>query len=264
MNEIKLFNNEQFGQIRVATNENNEPLFCLADVCNVIGIANPRNVRSRLDDGDVHQMDTPTTSGIQQITFVTESGMYEVVIRSDSEKAKPFRKWVTSEVLPTIRKHGVYATPDTIEKMISDPDTAIKLLGKVKEEREKRLALEIQNKAMQPKVLFADAVATSDRSCLVSELAKILNQNGVSIGQNRLFQWLREKKYLCSKGNYYNQPTQMAMDLALFEIKKTAINKPDGTIITSVTTKVTGKGQIYFVNKFLSVGAGMQSVAFGS
>lgn len=230
-----------------------------ADVCAVIGIANARNVRSRLEEDDVRQMDTIDSMGRnQQVTFITESGLYDVIIRSDSEKAKPFRKWVTSEVLPSIRKHGAYMTQETLEKALTSPDFLIQLATNLKEEKQKRIEAEQKAelaeqtiKSNAPKVLFADAVSTSQRSCLVAELAKILQQNGVNIGQNRLFAWMRENGYLCSKGQYYNQPTQKAMDLGLFELKQTTINKPDGSILVSTTTKVTGKGQVYFVNKFL-------------
>lgn len=259
MNKIQIFQNEQFGKVRIAMNENEEPLFCLADVCAVIGIANARNVRSRLEEDDVRQMDTIDSMGRnQQVTFITESGLYDVIIRSDSEKAKPFRKWVTSEVLPSIRRHGAYMTQETLEKALTSPDFLIQLATNLKEEKQKRIEAEQKAelaeqtiKSNAPKVLFADAVSTSQRSCLVAELAKILQQNGVNIGQNRLFAWMRENGYLCSKGQYYNQPTQKAMDLGLFELKKTTINKPDGSILVSTTTKVTGKGQVYFVNKFL-------------
>lgn len=258
MNKIQIFQNEQFGKVRIAMNENEEPLFCLADVCSVIGIANARNVKSRLDLEDVCQMDTLTEGGKQQVTFITESGLYDVIIRSDSEKAKPFRKWVTSEVLPSIRRHGAYMTQETLEKALTSPDFLIQLATNLKEEKRKRIEAEQKAelaeqtiKSNAPKVLFADAVSTSQRSCLVAELAKILQQNGVNIGQNRLFAWMRENGYLCSKGQYYNQPTQKAMDLGLFELKQTTINKPDGSILVSTTTKVTGKGQVYFVNKFL-------------
>lgn len=252
MNNIQIFQNEQFGKVRIAMNESNEPLFCLADVCGVIGIANARNVRSRLEEDDVRQMDTIDSLGRnQQVTFITESGLYDVIIRSDSEKAKPFRKWVTSEVLPSIRKHGAYMTSDTLEKALTSPDFLIQLAINLKEEKQKRIEAEQKIQKDAPKVLFADAVSTSHRSCLIAELAKILQQNGVNIGQNRLFSWMRENGYLCQKGDYYNQPTQKAMKLGLFELKKTTITKPDGSVLVTTTTKVTGKGQIYFVEKFL-------------
>lgn len=253
MNNINIFESDQFGKVRVAMNESNEPMFCLADVCSVIGIANARNVRQRLEEDDVHQMDTIDSLGRnQQVTFITESGLYDVVIRSDSEKAKPFRKWVTGEVLPSIRKHGAYMTEQTIEKALTSPDFLIQLATNLKEEQQKRLEAESKIRKDAPKVLFADAVSTSQRSCLIAELAKILQQNGIDMGQNRLFKWLRSNGYLCKSGEYYNQPSQKSMEMGLFELKKTTINKPDGAILVSVTTKVTGKGQIYFVNKFLN------------
>ena len=252
MNNIQIFQNEQFGKVRIAMNENEEPLFCLADVCAVIGIKDTSRCASRLDD-DVRQTH-PIKDNLgrtQQATFVTESGLYDVVIRSDSEKAKPFRKWVTSEVLPSIRKHGAYMTSDTLEKALTSPDFLIQLATNLKEEKQKRIEAEQKIQKDAPKVLFVDAVSTSQRSCLVAELAKILQQNGVNIGQNRLFNWMRENGYLCQKGDYYNQPTQKAMKLGLFELKKTTITKPDGSVLVTTTTKVTGKGQIYFVEKFL-------------
>nr|CAJ1851623.1 anti-repressor Ant [uncultured phage] len=253
MNNIQIFQNEQFGQVRIAMNESNEPLFCLSDVCNVIGISNSRNVKARLDAEDVRQMDTLTEGGNQQATFVTESGLYDVIIRSDSEKAKPFRKWVTNEVLPSIRKHGGYIASkqdDTPEEIMARALLVAQETLKRKEQRLIEAEQKIQKDA--PKVLFADAVSTSQRSCLIAELAKILQQNGVNIGQNRLFSWMRENGYLCQKGEYYNQPTQKAMKLGLFELKKTSITKPDGSVLVTTTTKVSGKGQIYFIEKFLS------------
>lgn len=184
--------------------------------------------------------------------------MYDAILDSRKPEAKQFRKWVTSEVLPSIRKHGAYMTQETLEKALTSPDFLIQLATNLKEEQQKRIEAEkkaeVAEKQIEqdaPKVLFANAVATSQRSCLVAELAKILQQNGVNIGQNRLFAWMRENGYLCSKGQYYNQPTQKAMDLGLFELKQTTINKPDGSILVSTTTKVTGKGQVYFVDRFL-------------
>lgn len=247
MNEIKIFQNEQFGQIRIVVNENNEPLFCLLDLCNY-----NRKVKSQLDD-DV-TLSYPILDNLgreQEATFVTEAGMYTVILRSDSPKAKPMQKWVTNEVLPSIRKHGAYMTNETLEKALTSPDFLIQLATNLKEEKQKRIEAESKIQQDAPKVLFADAVSTSQRSCLIAELAKILQQNGVNIGQNRLFSWMRDNGYLCQKGDYYNQPTQKSMKLGLFELKKTSITKPDGSVLVTTTTKVTGKGQIYFVNKFL-------------
>lgn len=256
-NGITIFNNEQFGSIRTSGTAD-KPMFCLADVCQAIGITNARNVKSRLDDDDVRLVDTIDSLGrTQQVTFVTESGLYDVIIRSDSEQAKPFRKWVTSEVLPSIRKHGAYATESTIESIIANPDNGIKLLMALKEEREQRrlaeskaLMLEAVTKEQAPKVVFADAIVGSQSSCLIGELAKILTQNGYKIGQNRLFQWLRDHHYLGTRGEYYNIPYQEYVERGLFEIKKTS-HSENGVMKTTSTPKVTGKGQSYFVNLLL-------------
>ncbi|MCQ4915672.1 MULTISPECIES: phage antirepressor KilAC domain-containing protein [Bacteroides] len=252
MNNIQIFQNEQFGKVRIAMNESDEPLFCLADVCSVLGLRQG-DVRQRLDDGVVSTQ--PITDNLgreQQANFVSEDGLYDVILDSRKPEAKQFRKWVTSEVLPSIRKHGAYMTNETLEKALTSPDFLIQLATNLKEEKQKRIEAEQVIQKNAPKVLFADAVSTSQRSCLVAELAKILQQNGVNIGQNRLFTWMREHGYLCQKGQYYNQPTQKSMELGLFELKQTSITKPDGSVLVTTTTKVTGKGQIYFVEKFLN------------
>ena len=256
MNEIQVFNNPQFGAVRTAGTADN-PMFCLADVCQAIGITNARNVKSRLDEEDVHLVDTPTAGGTQQITFVTESGLYDVIIRSDSEQAKPFRKWVTSEVLPSIRKHGMYATGATIESILKDPESAIKLLEAMNRERKERLAaqqqvekLEAQAIEDKPKIIYADAVKGSTSSCLIGELAKMIAQNGYPIGEKRLFQWMRDNHYLCSYGERFNQPYQQYIEQGLFTMKQNVFSV-DGEMRTRNTTKVTGKGQIYFINKFI-------------
>jgi anti-repressor protein len=173
-------------------------------------------------------------------------------MKSKLPDAEKFQDWVCEEVLPSIRKHGGYITAqqnDTPEEIMA---RALIVAQETLKRKEQRL-IEAESKIQQdaPKVLFADAVSTSQRSCLIAELAKILQQNGVNIGQNRLFSWMRDNGYLCQKGQYYNQPTQKSMELGLFEIKQTTITKPDGTVLVTTTTKVTGKGQIYFVNKFL-------------
>jgi len=256
MNEIQVFNNPQFGAVRTAGTADN-PMFCLSDVCQAIGITNARNVKSRLDEEDVHLVDTPTNGGTQQITFVTESGLYDVIIRSDSEQAKPFRKWVTSEVLPSIRKHGMYATEATVESMLNDPENAILMLQAYQRERKERLAaqqqvekLEAQAIEDKPKIIYADAVKGSTSSCLIGELAKMIAQNGYPIGEKRLFQWLRDNHYLCSYGERFNQPYQQYIEQGLFTMKQNVFSV-DGEMRTRNTTKVTGKGQIYFINKFI-------------
>lgn len=253
---IQVFKNQSFGEVRVAE-VNGEPMFSATDVCKILGYSNTSKAVSDHTDDDDRYNESLERGG--SMTFVNESGLYSLIIRSRKPEAKQFRKWVTSEVLPSIRKHGAYMTEQTIEKALTSPDFLIQLATNLKNEQEKNKLLEAANRdniriieEQKPKALFADAVATSQRSVLVSELAKILQQNGIQIGQNRLFAWLRKNNYLCVKGEYYNLPTQKGMELGLFEIKKTTINKPDGSILVSSTTKVTGKGQIYFINKFLN------------
>ena len=250
MSNIQIFN---YNSVEVRTIQNDgEPWFVLKDVCNVLHIGNSRDVVARLDQDEKGVGQIDTLGGKQEMTIINESGLYNVILRSDKPEAKPFRKWVTSEVLPTIRRHGMYATPDTVEKMLADPDTTIKLLETIKQERAARLALEAQAEANKPKVLFADAVSASHSSILVGDLAKLLRQNGVEIGQNRLFRFLRDKGYLCSQGERYNLPTQRSMDRGWFQVKETTINQPDGSIRITRTVKVTGKGQQYFINLFLA------------
>ncbi len=251
MNEIQIFN---YNSNEVRTIERGgEPWFVLKDVCGVLDLGSAHKVADRLDEDERNQI--PLTDSIgrkQETTVINESGLYNVILRSDKPEAKPFRKWVTSEVLPTIRRHGMYATAETVEKMLADPDTTIKLLETIKAEREARKALEAQAEADKPKVLFADAVSASHTSILVGDLAKLLRQNGVEIGQNRLFRFLRDHGYLCKDGGRYNLPTQRSMDREWFQVKETTINQPDGSIRVTRTVKVTGKGQQYFINLFLA------------
>ena len=250
MSNIQIFN---YNSVEVRTIQNDgEPWFVLKDVCNVLHIGNSRDVVARLDHDEKGVGQIDTLGGKQEMTIINESGLYNVILRSDKPEAKPFRKWVTSEVLPTIRRHGMYATPDTVEKMLADPDTTIKLLETIKQERAARMALEAKAEADKPKVLFADAVSASHTSILVGDLAKLLRQNGVEIGQNRLFSFLREKGYLCSQGERYNLPTQRSMDRGWFQVKETTINQPNGSVRITRTVKVTGKGQQYFINLFLA------------
>lgn len=257
MNEIKIFNNPQFGEIRTAgTSE--QPLFCLADVCRALDLGNPSQVKTRLMDGVISNEVIIDSLGRQQsVNFINEDGLYDVILDSRKPEAKAFRKWVTSEVLPSIRKHGAYATTQTIENILANPDNGIKLLMALKEEREQRqLAeskanhLEQVTKEQAPKVVFADAIVGSRSSCLIGELAKILTQNGYRIGQNRLFKWLRDHHFLGSHGEYYNIPNQKYVEQGIFEVKKST-HSENGVMKTTSTTKVTGKGQSYFINLFL-------------
>lgn len=252
MNDLQIFNNPDFGNIR-ALEINGDPYFVGKDVAEVLGYSNSRKALSdHVDPED--KMDGVTIRDSigrdQNPVFINESGVYALVFSSKLPKAKEFKHWVTSEVLPTIRKHGAYATPETIESIIANPDNGIRLLQALKDEREKRKALEAQNEGMKPKALFADAVAASDTTILVRDLAKILKQGGCDIGGNRLFAWLRDHDYLCKSGKSKNMPTQKSMELGLFKVREGSYINSKGDNIITKTCLVTGKGQIYFVNKF--------------
>ena len=248
MNELKIFENKEFGQIRTVQ-LNNETYFVGKDIAEALGYAKARNaIATHVDEDD--RKDAPIQGdlgGIQSMTVINESGMYSLILSSKLESAKRFKHWVTSEVLPAIRKHGVYA----VDELLDNPEMAIKAFTALKEEREKNKLLQEDIQRMQPKEIFADAVATSKTSILVGELAKMIKQNGVDMGQNRLFEWLRQKGYLIKGGSDKNMPTQKSMELGLFEIKESVVSNPDGSMRTTKTPKVTGKGQQYFINKFL-------------
>lgn len=205
----------------------------------------------KLKNSDIGKTDIRKLNNAGE-NFLTESGVYKLIFKSHKEEAERFQDWVTDEVLPSIRKHGAYMTENTLEEALTNPDFLIKLATELKEEQSKRKALEEEKKLNAPKVIFADAVSTSKTSILIGELAKILKQNGIETGQRRLFEWLRSNKYLISrKGTDYNMPTQKSMELGLFEIKETSVAHADGHTSISKTPKVTGKGQQYFINKFL-------------
>lgn len=230
----------------------NEPWFVATDLGDTIGLANVASSVAALDDDEkgIHTMDT--LGGEQQKLIVSEAGLYSLILRSRKPEAKAFKRWVTHEVLPSIRKRGGYLTPEATEKALTDPDFIIRLATELKAERAKRAEIEAQQQADRPKVLFADAVAASQTSILIGDLAKILRQNGVDMGQKRLFEALRNDGYLISrKGSDWNSPTQRAMEMGIFEVKETAITHSDGHVTISKTTKVTGKGQAYFIARFL-------------
>lgn len=249
MNELRIFENPQFGKVRTAGTTDN-PLFCLADVCNALGLTQG-HVRERLDDGVVStEPITDNIGRIQSANFVNEDGLYDVILDSRKPEAKVFRKWVTKEVLPSIRKHGAYMTDNIIERTLTDPDYLIQLATALKDERQKRIEAEQSVKAAQPAITFTKAVSGSVSSCLIGELAKLINQNGTPMGEKRLFQWMRDNGYLGTKGERYNIPNQKYVDMGLFELKKGVRSGSNGVLHTTITTKVTGKGQIYFVNKF--------------
>ena len=249
-NKIQVWNYES-SKIRTIQKDG-EPWFVLADVCKVLELSTPARVAERLEKDEVSQTHTIDRMGREQkTTIINESGLYTVILRSDKPQAKPFRKWVTSEVLPSIRKHGAYMTDNTLEQALTNPDFLIRLATELKTEKEKRLALEQQAEQDKPKVLFADSVTASSSSILIGELAKLIKQNGVDIGQRRLFEWMRANGYLIKrKGSEYNLPTQRSMEQGLMEIKETSVVHTGYTTI-SKTPKVTGKGQVYFINLFL-------------
>lgn len=251
MNNLKIFENAEFGQIRTAEVDG-EPWFVGKDVAEALGYAEPRSaVSKKVEEVDrgVAEMETP--SGKQNMTIINESDLYALIFGSKLESAKRFKHWVTSEVLPAIRKHGAYA----VDELLNNPEMAIKAFTALKEEREKNKRLQTDVDRMKPKEIFADAVSASKTSILIGDLAKILKQNGINTGQNRLFETLRKDGYLIKqKGSNWNMPTQRAMEMGLFEIKESTHIDGNGCNVTTKTTKVTGKGQQYFINRYLKIG----------
>lgn len=249
--KIKVFENDEFGTIRTVVIKN-EPWFVGKDVAVALGYSNPRKAISDhvySEDKGVTKCDT--LGGAQDMTVINESGVYALIIGSKLPTAREFKHWVTSEVLPSIRKHGAYMTD---EKAYDVTHNAAGLADLLQQAAEQLRSKDIEIKRMKPKAVFADSVATSNTTILIGELAKIIRGNGYKIGQNRLFAWMRENGYLISrKGTDYNMPTQKSMELGLFKVKETTINHSDGSITIAKTVKVTGKGQQYFVNKFMNM-----------
>lgn len=245
MNSMQVFKNDQFGTVRAIRDENGEPMFVAKDVCAALGIA--PTAASRLDDDEKGLRLTQTPGGEQNVLLVTEPGFYKLVMRSRKPEAKAFQRWVTHEVLPALRRDGGYmvARDETPEQTMA---RAVLLAQATIDRQKSRIA------ELEPKALFADAVAASDGTCLVGELAKMMRQNGVDVGQNRLFAMLREDGYLGNVGQNRNVPTQRAMDLGLFRIKETAVTHSDGHVTLSRTPKVTGKGQRYFLERYGKTG----------
>lgn len=248
--DLQIFKNEDCGEIRIVE-ENGRVWFCGSDVAKALGYSNTKDAIARHCKGVVKR-DTLTNGGVQSLSFIPEGDVYRLITHSKLPSAQKFESWVFDEVIPSIHKHGAYMTGETLEKALTSPDFLIELATKLKEEQAKRIELESKIEEDKPRVLFAQAVETSKSTILVGDLAKILRQNGVNIGQRRLFDWLRDNGYLMKAGSSRNLPTQSAMDAGLFEIKESTVNNPDGSIRINKTTKVTGKGQTYFVNKFLA------------
>lgn len=247
MNTPQVFNFEK-NEVRTIV-VNDEPYFVGKDVAEILGYKNTsKTLKDHVDNEDKRGERIVTPSGEQVATIINESGLYSLILKSKLPNARKFKRWVTSEVLPQIRKHGAYLTDEKAYDITHNPNSLADLLLQAGEQL-KQKDLTIQE--MQPKALFSDAVRGSVNSCLVTELATILKQNGVNIGQNRLFEWLRDNGYICRDGRRKNKPTQRSMDLKIMDVREHVRTNSQGELVTTFTPLVTGKGQVYFVNKFL-------------
>ena len=245
MQKLQIFKNEEFGEVRTVTIDN-EPWFVGKDVATILGYERAtKAIQDHVNEEDKDEIPIQDSIGrMQKTPIINESGLYALIFGSKLESAKRFKHWVTSEVLPAIRKTGRYQMQAPQGKEL----LALAVLEAQKTIEEQTAQIE----RMKPKEIFADAVATSHTSILIGDLAKLLKQNGVATGQKRLFIWLRENGYLIKrKGTDWNMPTQKSMEMGLFEVKESTVNNPDGSVRINKTTKVTGKGQQYFINKFL-------------
>lgn len=243
MNQIQTFTNEEFGTVRVAEH-NGEPWFVAKDVCDALGINKHRDAVSRLDSDERESVLVDTPGGKQEVSAVSEPGFYKLVLKSRKPEAKAFQRWITHDVLPSIRRQGGYMTARADESAEETIARALLLAKDAMDRKDAELA------ELRPKAMFADAVAASDGTCLVGELAKMMRQNGVQIGQNRLYEMLRADGFLGKCGSNYNVPTQRSMELGLFRIKETAFAHADGHVTVNRTPKVTGRGQQYFINRY--------------
>ena len=247
MNSMQVFKNDQFGIIRAMRGEDGEPMFIAGDVAKILGYGDATHMTRRLEDDEKGLRSVETPGGAQMANVITEPGLYSAILGSRVPEAKAFKRWVTHEVLPALRRDGGYmvARDETPEQTMA---RAVLLAQQTIDRQKSRIA------ELEPKALFADAVAASDGTCLVGELAKMMRQNGVEVGQNRLFAMLREDGYLGNVGQNRNVPTQRSMELGLFRIKETAITHSDGHVTISRTPKVTGKGQRYFLERYGKTG----------
>ncbi|MDR1377171.1 MAG: phage antirepressor [Synergistaceae bacterium] len=253
-------------QVRVVEIDG-QPWWVAKDICNVLGLTNPTEAIKPLDDDEKMGLNNSEVASLlgleakstlypQGINIISESGIYTLITRSNKPEARRFRRWLTSEVLPSIRKYGGYLTDKKIEEVLADPDTIIQLARNIKAEKEKCRVLEAKIDADRPKVIFAESVEASRSSILVGDLAKLIRQNGYEIGPKRFFEWLRQNGYLMKNGESRNMPTQKSMEAGLFEVKERAIDNPDGTVLVTRTTKVTGRGQLLFINLFRKMSLG--------
>lgn len=253
MNEVQIFESEEFGSVRTIM-VCGELVFVANDIAKILGYSNPRDaINKHVDDEDKGVAECDTPGGVQRLAVINESGMYSLVLSSKLPNAKKFKRWITSEVIPSIRKNGGYIAG---QESLSDDELmakAVLVAQKKIAERDAIIAQQAQKiEADRPKTIFADAVSTSKTSILIGDLAKLICQNGHQIGQKRLFQWMRDHGYLMKIGASYNMPTQRYMEQGLFEVKERSIQNPDGSVRITKTTTITGKGQLYFINKFLN------------
>ena len=248
-NELKIFN---YCDNQVRTVEKDGELwFVLKDVCDVLDLSNSRRVAERLDEDEKDVTSSYTPGGTQKMSIINESGLYNVIMLSRKEEAKKFKRWVTHEVLPSIRKHGAYITLEKIQEYMTKPENWIELLQKVRDEQQKNARLQNKIDRDRPKVVFAEAVDASDATIYLGEFARILRQNGIEIGQNRLFQRLREGGFLIQRnGRTKNMPTQKAVEAGLLKIEEDVTTSKNGHISVNQHVKITDKGQIFFANYF--------------
>lgn len=248
--ELRIFEKAEFGSVRVVMKDG-EPWFVAKDVCGCLGL-DTSNLSKMLDEDELSTYPVQYTDQVRNLSVVSEPGLYSLILRSRKPEAKAFKRWVTHEVIPSIRKTGGYLAtkPDDTPEVIMARAVLV-AQDTIKRLEDRNSELEGVVSEMKPKALFADSVASSTSSILVGQLAALIRQNGVDMGQNRLFEWMRGRGYLVSSGARRNSPTQKSLNMGLFEVKERAINNPDGSVRLTLTTKVTGKGQIYFVNKFV-------------
>lgn len=244
MNEIQTFESDQFGTVRAGRGEDGEPMFVAGDVAKILGYRMASDMTRRLEEDEKGTRSVRTPGGEQQMAVITEPGLYSAILGSRVPEARAFKRWVTHEVLPALRRDGGYMVARADETPEETMARAVLLAQATIDRQKSRIA------ELEPKALFADAVAASDGTCLVGELAKMMRQNGVEIGQRRLFARLREDGYLGKSGSNTNVPTQRAMEMGLFRIKETAVTHSDGHVTLSRTPKVTGKGQRYFIERY--------------
>lgn len=256
MNKLMIFD---YGENKIRTVEIDGAMWFVGkDVAEVLGYSNPRKALiDHVDEEDKKQRDGVTIRDAigreYSPTIINESGLYSLILSSKLPTAKEFKRWVTSEVLPTIRKHGAYATPETLEEMLANPANMIKVLETLQQEQAARRKLEAQAEVDKPKVLFANSVEAATTSILVGDMAKLLRQNGLEIGQKRMFEYLRNNGYLIKqRGESYNMPTQRSLERGWMEIKESTVVQPNGSTRITRTPKITGKGQVYFVSLMLA------------